>query len=58
MYLKAGRRMAEPAGPEPEPLQLSVKHTTAMFGTDFDVVVEVRARAAAECSAQVLRHGV
>lgn len=50
--------MAEPAGPEPEPLQLSVKHTTAMFGTDFDVVVEVRARAAAECSAQVLRHGV
>lgn len=47
MYSKAGRQTEAPAGPEPEPLQLSIKHTTAVFGTDFDVVVEVRVPAAA-----------
>lgn len=32
--------MAEPE-PGPGPLQLSLKHAAAVFGTDFDVVVEV-----------------
>lgn len=40
VYLKAGQRMEEPG--HAEPLQLSVQHVTAMFGMDFDVVVEVR----------------
>lgn len=44
--------MADPGGAEPEALQLSVQRATAVFGTDFDVVVEVGA--AAECLAEVV----
>lgn len=44
MYLKAGRRLREPGEQTPaEPLQLSIKHATPVFGTDFDVIVEVGA---------------
>lgn len=55
MYRKAGRRMDKPPQAEPEPLQLSVLHATAVFGTDFDVVVEV---GVAECWAQAWRRDV
>ncbi|TNN01015.1 hypothetical protein fugu_012261 [Takifugu bimaculatus] len=42
VYVKAGRRLTEPGGEQtPEPLQLSIKHGTPVFGTDFDVMVEV-----------------
>ncbi|XP_029687891.1 protein-glutamine gamma-glutamyltransferase 2 isoform X2 [Takifugu rubripes] len=42
VYVKAGRRLTEPGGEQtPEPLQLSIKHATPVFGTDFDVMVEV-----------------
>ena len=44
VYGKAGRRVEEPGRAEAEPLQLSVRHGTAVFGTDFDVVAEVRPR--------------
>lgn len=56
MYLKAGRRVAEPGGEEQtpaEPLQLSIKHATPVFGTDFDVIVEVGGAAVPAQVAQV-----
>lgn len=55
MYLKAGRRVTEPGDEQTpaEPLQLSIKHATPVFGTDFDVIVEVGAAAVPEQVAQV-----
>lgn len=43
VYEKAGRRVTEPTNEraEPEHLQLSIKHGKPVFGTDFDVIVEV-----------------
>ena len=43
VYQKAGRRVTEPASYREEPgkLQLSIKHAKPVFGTDFDVTVEV-----------------
>lgn len=43
VYKKAGRRPEEPGQAQPEALQLAILHATAVFGTDFDVVVEVGA---------------
>lgn len=45
MYRRAGRRLTEPGEEQTpaEPLQLSIKHATPVFGTDFDVIVEVGA---------------
>lgn len=43
VYEKAGRRTTEPnETTEPGKLQLSVKHPNPVFGTDFDVIIEVR----------------
>ena len=43
VYKKAGRRVTEPSNEiaEPGKLQLSIKHAQPVFGTDFDVIVEV-----------------
>lgn len=45
MYEKAGRRLTEPTddGRDTGQLQLSIKHAKPVFGTDFDVIVEVQA---------------
>lgn len=48
MYLKAGRRVTAPPDQTAEALQLSIKHVTPVLGTDFDVIVEVRAPTAAQ----------
>ncbi|XP_070763170.1 protein-glutamine gamma-glutamyltransferase 2-like [Enoplosus armatus] len=44
VYEKAGRRVTEPTNESTEPgqLQLSIKHAKPVFGTDFDVIVEVK----------------
>lgn len=44
VYEKAGRRFTVPTSESADPgkLQLSIKHAKAVFGTDFDVIVEVR----------------
>lgn len=43
VYEKAGRRVTDPTNESAEPgqLQLSIKHAKPVFGTDFDVIVEV-----------------
>lgn len=43
MYEKAGHRVTEPTNEREEPghLQLSIRHAKPVFGTDFDVIVEV-----------------
>lgn len=45
MYQKAGRQATEPTNEETqsETLKLSIRHATPVFGTDFDVIVEVSA---------------
>lgn len=51
VYEKAGRRATEPTNEitEPGQLQLSIKHPNPVFGTDFDVIIEVwRVQMAAE----------
>lgn len=44
VYEKAGRRVSEPTNgiTEPAQLELSIKRIKPVFGTDFDVIVEVR----------------
>ncbi|KAM9376109.1 protein-glutamine gamma-glutamyltransferase 2-like [Pholidichthys leucotaenia] len=42
VYEKAGRRFTEPNSQEPVQLQVSIKHAKPVFGTDFDVVIEVK----------------
>uniref|UniRef100_A0A3Q1IFC6 protein-glutamine gamma-glutamyltransferase n=1 Tax=Anabas testudineus TaxID=64144 RepID=A0A3Q1IFC6_ANATE len=44
VYEKAGRRATEPSNliTEPVQVQLSIKHPNPVFGTDFDVIIEVR----------------
>ncbi|XP_042352869.1 protein-glutamine gamma-glutamyltransferase 2 [Plectropomus leopardus] len=44
VYEKAGRRVPEPANmiATPEKLKMSIKHANPVFGTDFDVIVEVK----------------
>lgn len=44
VYRKAGHKTTDPANEQtrPQHLQLSIKNVSAIFGTDFDVVVEVR----------------
>ncbi len=44
VYERAGRRITEPANESAESgkLQLSINHAKPVFGTDFDVIVEVR----------------
>lgn len=43
MYEKAGRRVTDVLSDSSEPgrLQLSIKHAKPVFGTDFDVIIEV-----------------
>ncbi|KAM3870246.1 protein-glutamine gamma-glutamyltransferase 2-like [Diretmus argenteus] len=42
VYEKAGRRITTDGEAEPGQLQLSIKHAKPIFGTDFDVIVEVK----------------
>ncbi|KAM4573912.1 protein-glutamine gamma-glutamyltransferase 2-like [Odontesthes bonariensis] len=44
VYEKAGRRVTEPTNESAAPgrLRLSVKHAEPIFGTDFDVITEVK----------------
>lgn len=46
VYQKAGRQATEPTNEETqtENLKLSIRHATPVFGTDFDVIVEVSAK--------------
>lgn len=43
VYLKAGHQTTDPTNGQTQPhdLKLSVRHITPVFGTDFDVIVEV-----------------
>ncbi|XP_030587901.1 protein-glutamine gamma-glutamyltransferase 2-like [Archocentrus centrarchus] len=43
VYEKSGRRVTDPTDESAEParLQLSIKHAKPVFGTDFDVIIEV-----------------
>lgn len=42
VYQKAGRQAIEPTNEEK--LKLSIRHATPVFGSDFDVIVEVSAK--------------
>ncbi|XP_013883927.1 protein-glutamine gamma-glutamyltransferase 2 [Austrofundulus limnaeus] len=44
VYTRAGRRIQEPSSGDPEAKQLKliIKHSQPTFGTDFDVIVEVK----------------
>uniref|UniRef100_UPI0037E7FB4A protein-glutamine gamma-glutamyltransferase 2-like n=1 Tax=Semicossyphus pulcher TaxID=241346 RepID=UPI0037E7FB4A len=55
VYEKAGRRVTEPTNESAEPaqLQLSIKHTKPVFGTDFDVFVEVKNEGSRDAHAQL-----
>uniref|UniRef100_A0A4W6DDJ8 protein-glutamine gamma-glutamyltransferase n=1 Tax=Lates calcarifer TaxID=8187 RepID=A0A4W6DDJ8_LATCA len=55
VYEKAGRRVTEPNddSTEKRPLQLSVKYPNPVFGTDFDVIVEVKNEESSDISAQL-----
>ncbi|XP_074533919.1 protein-glutamine gamma-glutamyltransferase 2 [Halichoeres trimaculatus] len=55
VYEKAGRRVTEPTNEvaAPSQLQLSIKSAKPVFGTDFDVIVEVRNEGAREAHAQL-----
>ncbi|KAM4619171.1 protein-glutamine gamma-glutamyltransferase 2 [Polymixia lowei] len=55
VYKKAGRRVTQPANGESEPgqLQLSIKHAMPVFGTDFDVIVEVKNVGGQDANAQL-----
>lgn len=54
-FAKAGRPFTEPTngGTEPGQLQLSIKHTQPVFGTDFDVIVEVKNEGGTDAVAQL-----
>ncbi|XP_069033497.1 protein-glutamine gamma-glutamyltransferase 2 [Embiotoca jacksoni] len=55
VYQKAGRRVTEPTNDsaEAEQLQLSVKHAKPVFGTDFDVIIEVKNEGGKDARAQL-----
>ncbi|XP_037307040.2 protein-glutamine gamma-glutamyltransferase 2-like [Pungitius pungitius] len=54
VYEKAGRRYPEPINENTEPgLKLSIKHAKPVFGTDFDVFVEVKNEGGSEAHAQL-----
>ncbi|XP_020508731.1 protein-glutamine gamma-glutamyltransferase 2 [Labrus bergylta] len=55
VYEKAGRRVTEPTNERVEPvqLQLSIKHAKPVFGTDFDVILEVKNEGVREAHAQL-----
>ncbi|XP_070686853.1 protein-glutamine gamma-glutamyltransferase 2 [Pempheris klunzingeri] len=55
VYERAGRRVTEPTNeiPEPGQLQLSIKHAKPVFGTDFDVIVEVKNKGDRDAHAQL-----
>lgn len=44
VYKKAGHQVTDPTNEQAQPqnLKLSIRHVTPIFGTDFDVIVEVR----------------
>ncbi|XP_059190792.1 protein-glutamine gamma-glutamyltransferase 2 [Centropristis striata] len=55
VYEKAGRRVTEPTNGSTEPgqLKLSIKHAKPVFGTDFDVIVEVENEGSSDAHAQL-----
>ncbi|XP_029378888.1 protein-glutamine gamma-glutamyltransferase 2 [Echeneis naucrates] len=54
VYKKAGRRVTEPSDEAAEPeLQLSIKHAKPVFGTDFDVIVELKNEGRKDTKAQL-----
>ncbi|XP_028263237.1 protein-glutamine gamma-glutamyltransferase 2-like [Parambassis ranga] len=55
VYEKAGRRATEPTNHSVEPgqLQLSIKHAKPVFGTDFDVTVEIKNEGGTDAHAQL-----
>lgn len=55
VFEKAGRRVTEPTNDSTEPgkLQLSIKHAQPVFGTDFDVIVEVKNEGGRDAVAQL-----
>ncbi|XP_008289213.1 protein-glutamine gamma-glutamyltransferase 2 [Stegastes partitus] len=55
VFEKAGRRVTEPTNESTEPgqLQLSIKHAQPVFGTDFDVIVEVTNDGGKDATAQL-----
>ncbi|XP_075938352.1 protein-glutamine gamma-glutamyltransferase 2-like [Anarhichas minor] len=55
VYEKAGRRVTEPTNESAEPgqLKLSIKHAKPVFGTDFDVIVEVKNEGGREAHGQL-----
>ncbi|XP_034445045.1 protein-glutamine gamma-glutamyltransferase 2 [Hippoglossus hippoglossus] len=58
VYEKAGHRVTEPIYDHVEPrqlqLHLSIKHGKPIFGTDFDVIVEVKNDGREEVNAQLI----
>ncbi|XP_078478684.1 LOW QUALITY PROTEIN: protein-glutamine gamma-glutamyltransferase 2-like [Lampetra planeri] len=55
VYQRAGRRGTEAVNDRLEPgkLQLTIKHTKPVFGTDFDVIVEVKNEGGMDTHAQL-----
>uniref|UniRef100_A0A667Y6E3 protein-glutamine gamma-glutamyltransferase n=1 Tax=Myripristis murdjan TaxID=586833 RepID=A0A667Y6E3_9TELE len=55
IFEKAGRRVTHPTNgeAEPEKLQLSIRHAQPVFGTDFDVIVEVKNDGEQDATAQL-----
>ncbi|XP_047452542.1 protein-glutamine gamma-glutamyltransferase 2 [Mugil cephalus] len=55
VFMKAGRPVTEPDNgiTEPEQLQLSIQHNKPVFGTDFDVVIEVKNEGGKDAHAQL-----
>lgn len=55
VFEKAGRRVTEPTNESTEPgqLQLSIKHAQPVFGTDFDLIVEVKNKGGKDAVAQL-----
>ncbi|XP_066541694.1 protein-glutamine gamma-glutamyltransferase 2-like [Hoplias malabaricus] len=52
VYAKAGKRVAK-ENRDPHQLQLSIKYAQAVYGTDFDVIVEVQNVSGEDTSAQL-----
>ncbi|XP_053175219.1 protein-glutamine gamma-glutamyltransferase 2 [Scomber japonicus] len=55
VYEKAGRPVTEPTNGTAEPvqLQMTIKHAKPVFGTDFDVIVEVKNDGVKDAHAQL-----
>ncbi|XP_023277099.1 protein-glutamine gamma-glutamyltransferase 2-like [Seriola lalandi dorsalis] len=52
VFEKAGRRVSDDST-EPAKLQLSIKHAKPVFGTDFDVIVEVKNEGSEDANAEL-----